>query len=308
VNVRAQDSEVKNTILNNPKDFWLFNNGLVVTCSSFEINDGIISIQNITIVNGAQTTTIIGTTDFDEDFPILAKVISINKEDQERVDRMTEIAVFANSQKPIKPRDLKANTTEQRDLQNQLKEAGVFMAIKRGEKPSISTDFEWQNTTNEELGQILLAGLYQMPGSARSQKSSIFKKNYSMIFKQSTPYPSDYLINLLKIYNYILSIDYKDLGLIGLKAGVFANSKLFLLSSLSFIFSDSKNNQPIIQFTTDKRKLDDLTIEIINIIESGYLKLKRLEYPNEPYPVSNFTKLDSNYKDYVLPQLLKIFK
>ena len=233
---------------------------------------------------------------------------------------MTEIAVFANSQKPIKPRDLKANTPEQRNLQRQLKEAGVFMAIKRGEKPLISTVYDWQETTNEELGQILLAGLYQMPGSARSQKSSIFKKNYPMIFKRDLPYLTNYLIDLLKLYNYVMSIDYKQLNLFGLKAGVFANSKLFIISCLCRLLSDEKgtplnhaifrlnssitpDNSTKILHVESKSKLDSMVLKIIDILVEGYYEIKEKEYPNETYPLSNFTKLDSNYEKYVIPKL-----
>jgi hypothetical protein len=319
ISTKSQDGEVVKTITENPSDFWLFNNGLVITCQSYNLEGPQLTLNDFTIVNGAQTTSIIGKADFDQDFPVIAKIISIGKSSKEKVDRMTEIAVFANSQKPIKPRDLKANTKEQRNLQRQLHEEGVFLAIKRGEKSKLEIHEEWQETTNEELGQLILAGVLQYPGSARSQKSSIFKKNYNPIFKRNSPFPSKYLIDLLKLYSVVKGIDYKDRGYAGLKAGIFANSKLFIFSSLVFILSSEGTNRLNYQDyrddelapphkslalkSIDNASLMKLVDRIVDLITDSYSSVKANEYKNESYPITNFTKLDSNYEDYLLPQL-----
>ena len=323
VTTKAQDSEVVKTIKNNPGDFWLFNNGLVITCDKFSIKDGKIEINKITIVNGGQTTSIIGSTEFDKDFPVLAKVISIGNSKSEKMERMTEIAVYANSQKPIKARDLKANTKEQRDLQKLMFEKGVFLAVKRGEKATLEIEEGWQETTNEEVGQILLATLFQMPGAARSQKASIFKKNYNMLFKRTQPYHPDYLIDLLKLRTYVMDIDYKERGYFGLKAGIFANSKLFILAALSYLLTENNNEK--LDFELYRKNLDEnpskkirikdlvnvdklnqLTDAIVDIVQEGYYSMKKEQFANETYPISNFTKLDGNYETYVLSKISKI--
>ncbi len=323
INTKAQDSEVVKTIKNNPGDFWLFNNGLVITCDKFNIKDGKIDISKITIVNGGQTTSIIGSTEFDKDFPVLAKVISIGNSKAEKLERMTEIAVYANSQKPIKPRDLKANTKEQRDLHKLMFQKGIFLAVKRGEKPTLEIEESWQETTNEELGQILLATLFQMPGAARSQKASIFKKNYNMIFKRSEAYQPDYLIDLLKLHTYVMDIDYKERGYFGLKAGIFANSKLFILAALSYLLTDNdgkkldfelyRKNQDEnpstkirIRDLLNVDKLNKMTDAIVDIIQEGYFTIKKEQFEKETYPISNFTKLDGNYETYVLSRIAKL--
>jgi hypothetical protein len=323
INIKAQDSEVVKTIKNNPEDFWLFNNGLVITCENFNIKDKSIDIENITIVNGGQTTSIIGNTDFDKDFPVIAKIIAIGNSSKEKRERMTEIAVYANSQKPIKQRDLKANTIEQRELQKLMAEYGVFVGIKRGEKTNISTEQAWQETTNEELGQALLACFLQMPGAARSQKSSIFKKNYSFIFERKQPYSPEYLMDLLKLRSYVFDLDYKERGYFGLKAGVFANSKFFILAALAHLLS--KENGTDLDYVLyqgdaaephdkdirlvdveDHDKLNRYTDQIVDLIHNGYMNLKKKEFASESYPISNFTKLDSNYEAYVLNELVNI--
>jgi hypothetical protein len=319
ISAKTQDNPMSETIQENPTDFWLFNNGLVITCDSFLLEGPQLTLNDFTIINGAQTTSIIGKEDIPEDFPVIAKIIAVGKSKKEKIDRMTEIAVFANTQKPIKPRDIKANAIEQRNLQKQLHEEGIFLAIKRGEKTQLKVFEEWHEATNEELGQLILAGVLQKPGSARSQKSSIFKKNYDLIFKRPTAYPTRYLIDLLKLYSFVKNVDYKVQGYSGLKAGIFANSKLFIFASLVFLLT-TEGDKPLDYQTyrldplasphkklsikaSDSHTLLNYVDKIVEIITSSYLELKSNEYKNESYPVTNFTKLDSNYDDYVFKQI-----
>ena len=149
--------------------------------------------------------------------------------------------------------------------------------------------------------------------------SSIFKKNYNPIFKRTSPFPSKYLIDILKLYSVVKGIDYKERGYSGLKAGIFANSKLFIFSSLVYILSTEGTNRLNYQDyrddeltpphknlglkAIDNASLMKLVDRIVDLITDSYSKVKANEFKNDSYPVTNFTKLDSNYEDYILPRL-----
>jgi cold shock CspA family protein len=59
-NQGAINSEMENTIVNNPEMFLLCNNGITVVCTGFEqIRDKLVKIENPQVVNGCQTSSVI---------------------------------------------------------------------------------------------------------------------------------------------------------------------------------------------------------------------------------------------------------
>jgi hypothetical protein len=195
------DKDIKYSIISEPHNFWYFNNGIIITCSNYEINNKEIVLSDFSIVNGGQTTNLIGNTVFDEDFPILCKVILPQTDDEEtNQDFLARVAETSNTQKPIKARDLIANRPEQRRLKIQFKRIDVFLHVKRGEKiDRITYPAKWQNASNDEVGQMLFSFVFQKPGSAKNSKSAMLmkKENYRLI------YESKYSDNLLLSLQYI---------------------------------------------------------------------------------------------------------
>ena len=57
--VNAINSEIINTIKNNPERFVLFNNGITIVCSSFKLGNRQLEIENPQIVNGCQSSYLI---------------------------------------------------------------------------------------------------------------------------------------------------------------------------------------------------------------------------------------------------------
>ena len=153
------DDNVISSIQEHPDNFWYFNNGIILICDSYSTSGKMITLKKFSIINGGQTTKIIGETDFEKDFYIQCKVIK-NKyiEEDDRLEFISNVAEASNTQKPIKDKDLIANRTEQRRLKKQLAASGVYCQIKRGEKVNKKLyPAAWQNTTNEELGQFILS-------------------------------------------------------------------------------------------------------------------------------------------------------
>ena len=201
------DGKIKNTIQNEPENFCYFNNGIIITCDQYKIVDGKIRLTNFSIVNGGQTTNIIGRTPFEEDFGIICKVIQNKYDDQaQRVEFLSKVAEASNMQKPINSKDLIANKPEQRLLKLQFASAGMFLKVKRGEKIDKSLYPEpYMNASNDEVAQMLYSYVFQLPGTAKNSKSSLLSndKTYNLIFKNS--YSSDFLKSL-----QILKVAYSD--------------------------------------------------------------------------------------------------
>jgi len=181
------DSQITNTIINEPENFCYYNNGIIITCDNYSITGKKIELRNFSIVNGGQTTNLIGRSDFDNDFAVMCKVIK-NKYDniEEKIDFLSKVAEASNTQKPIKAKDLIANRIEQRMLKIQFERAGMFLQVKRGEKiPKDVYSQAWQNASNDQVAQMLYSVVYQMPGAAKNSKSKLLEneKIYNMIFK-----------------------------------------------------------------------------------------------------------------------------
>lgn len=197
------DGKIINTIQNEPQNFCYFNNGIIITCDDYELISGRIRLTNFSIVNGGQTTNLIGRTQFDNDFGVICKLIKNKYDDKnERIAFLSKVAEASNMQKPINAKDLIANKIEQRLLKIQFSENGMFLKIKRGEKIDKTNYPEpYMNASNDEIAQLLYSFVYQSPGAAKNSKSSLLSndKIYNLIFKAK--YDSNFFksIQMLKV-------------------------------------------------------------------------------------------------------------
>ena len=184
------DAGLEESIKEKGENFWYYNNGIIIVCDDYEIVGNKIKLWNFSIVNGGQTTRMIGVIPFSKDFAISCKIIRNKYKDNKEanVRFVSEIAEASNTQKPINSTDIVANRSEQRLLKDNLAEAGIFVQIKKGDAAAANLKENypepWQKTKNDEIGQLLYAAVYQKPGTARNAKEKIFsdKNKYEMVF------------------------------------------------------------------------------------------------------------------------------
>lgn len=181
---KAVDTGIKHSLANERDIFWFLNNGITIACEEYIPDGNNIKIRNFSIINGGQTTTLIGKdkSDNQDEFYIPCKIISYNHSDKNEF--FLKIARATNSQKPIQLRDLNSNSPEMKRMANWLeKDYKIFLEIKRGQKKKANT-YKY-SIRNDELGQMILSMVYQQPGSARTSKSNIFgnKDFYNKIFR-----------------------------------------------------------------------------------------------------------------------------
>lgn len=194
------DNRIEDSILFDGGNFWYLNNGIIIVCNDYLIKDNKIELKQFSIVNGGQTSRMIGTIPFEKDFYICCKIIkNVFESPQEKNLFISKVAEASNTQKPIKAKDIIANRIEQRNLKSLLQENGIFIEIKRGEKYNHEIYKEqWQRTKNNELAQDLYSFVYMEPGPSRNSISTLLQNDdkYKTIFSKHT-YSVGFLRDLL---------------------------------------------------------------------------------------------------------------
>jgi len=328
------DGNIIESIQEHPENFWYYNNGIILICDDYLIEGDSILVRNFSIINGGQTTKLVGETDFVQDFYIQCKIIKNKYESlDDRLEFIANVAEATNTQKPIKDKDLIANRIEQRLLKKQLADAGIYCQIKRGEKVNKKLyPAAWQNTTNEELGQFLLSFVYQKPGTARGSKASICgnKERYHLLF--SKRYNNGLLGDLLKIKAFYKlwanHIKKTDDGSDPYKVGLVNNGMFFMTAIIgvvckiyyrqnvinqiaSSVMSEQKLevvaqhdiDHPIFRLDLEKKEQFFALFEYCytKFYRPGYEFLKTFKEKYNNY--SNFTKINNNYTTYVFKQI-----
>lgn len=331
------DNGIKNTLKNDRDKFWYLNNGITIGCNDYRVDGNTIKLYNFSIINGAQTTSLISKyngINENTDFSLPCKIIKA-KRDLDEEDFISEIAEASNSQKPINSRDLKANRAEQKRLKNRLLKNNipVFLEIKRGEKKPAKSKFnyKWQIIKNDLLGQLILSFILQYPGTARSSKRSLFEKEslYNKIFKRNHNIGT--LVDVIKLnYHYEQFLDKslkeKKFDIKKEEDSIAKNGKLFVIAILGFfmkverslfkitnlmdgtlkngIHIDNLNNTIIDKYRSDdfNTLLNELFYKIILILSDLYdIQREKINTTS----VSNFFKTDKNYIDIILPYIIK---
>jgi len=127
------NSGIRETIEKNPKDFWAFNNGVTILTQAIgEARKGANTpLQGISIINGAQTSGTIGSTDalrFDlSDLNVLCRIIECSDQ-----DTIEDIVRFNNTQNAITTWDRFSNDQDQKRISDEFDELGYFYNRKRG--------------------------------------------------------------------------------------------------------------------------------------------------------------------------------
>ena len=185
------DKDIKETIRDNPKSFWLKNNGITIICDDFRIDGREVHLKNFSIVNGGQTVYLLHRStylDRNRDFLLTCKIIKIEGKNAEDKDNLIlEIAKAANSQKPIKPADLRANEPKQKSFANAMLEIGIFYQTKRGEKIQKKFLTAYLHTKLLDVGKLCLAAIFQLPCKSRNKPSEVYSdRYYNPIFNLET--------------------------------------------------------------------------------------------------------------------------
>jgi hypothetical protein len=171
-----------------PRHFYFFNNGLTMICDDFDYNalqdtDHLLRVDNLQIVNGAQTCMTIAQTLREmrnEKLPLLDKVTvmarlyELPKGGQELVTRITRAT---NSQTPVDFRDIRSNDEIQARLEENIRLLGFSYSRKRAETAAKSDDI-----TSGAAAEAILAVWRSSPHQAKFYAREHFGRLYGKIF------------------------------------------------------------------------------------------------------------------------------
>lgn len=303
------DEKIEDSIMLNGNNFWYLNNGIIIVCDDYNIVKNELRLKNFSIVNGGQTTRMIGTTPFDNDFYISCKVVkNIFENVNQKNEFVSNVAEASNTQKPIKSKDIIANRIEQRNLKSMMQGNNVFVEIKRGDKCFKEKYPEaWQRTKNNEIAQDLYSFIYMEPGPARNGVSKILENNekYNIIFKNHV-YNFDFLRDVLfldkSFRSYQKKISKLENGDVSIanKQGLVKNGMYYFLATIGYILKLIYNPEfkaNMHQYRNQETKYELFSSELAFM--HGFID-RKLSY-NE-FEKDAFELFDSIYQNLILSQ------
>lgn len=343
---REIDRAIDETINTSPASFWLKNNGITIICDSFSADGKEIKLTNFSIINGGQTVYIIYRNKRlieCNDFYLPCKIIQAqgSGEDEKNLYSL-EIAKAANSQKPIRDIDLKANAPEQVRFARAMREAGIFYQTKRGEDIPKAYKPNYLNTDLAEVGKLCLCAVFQIPGISRSKPSSLYKpKYYDIIFRRDPEKIARICRELLYIDDFFRSTFIKEYDRNNKGDGKNAQDKISFahnartaciafvafasrrmygnltdiqIDSMTYAKSDSDiydifrelDNFDFVlppQLFAQKDKYDDVLRKLFNLIISSGITAYTFAKSYDPsVTATNFLKADKNYYKIISAQ------
>lgn len=325
------DNGIKKTLDNNRSNFWFLNNGVIIACENYEIDGDSVKLYNFSIVNGGQTTTLIGNYkgNNSQEFYIPCKIVAA-KDDTNADSFFTNIAEATNSQKPIYARDLKSNAPEMVRLHKWLKSHKIYLEIKRGYKPNFKSKI---SIKNDELGQLILSFALQRPGTSRSGKKVIFENQtlYDQLYKvnyEKDEFKKSFLVDLIDLKSRYDEIEAKlkkssDLDSIELEVLKNGRQTIFALMGMCYRLAnedikvqDIKENPKSLEsnpfnygsilshYNQDdiNIRLESLIKDILQILGQAYDKARE---DGTTTSVSNFMKTDQKYFNEIALAIIK---
>lgn len=199
----AYNKNIYRTIKEDGKNFFLFNNGITITCSNVTSDAKnsnkkyLLTLTDFQIVNGGQTLRSIYNFLQNEveqnkleklrDSFVLVRIFKIDSENEVK----NRIAEYTNSQNAISPIDLKSVNKIQIDLEKYLKSQNVLYIRKAGDVGDVTFDYDYR-ISMEKFTQILYAS-QGYPDRVSNVKKRLFSNYYDDIYS-----PKNFVIEKAK--------------------------------------------------------------------------------------------------------------
>lgn len=182
------NNNIKNTAANAPDMFWVYNNGITALVNDFEYTSeddlGVLEVSGIAIVNGAQTTGALGTSE-DSDLSnafVPARFVKCSDSSTVR-----DIIRFNNSQNKIAAADFRSNDSIQSRLRSEfdaMPDVEYSGGRRGGEEDAMRRPRS--SISSYTAAQALMA-FHGDPVTAYNQRSQIWQSDslYSKIFNDN---------------------------------------------------------------------------------------------------------------------------
>ena len=320
VKYKKVDTKIVDSIRKDQNNFWFLNNGIIIACEDFLIDGDNLKLTNFSIINGCQTTSLLGNNDINEDFFLICKVVKPHTA-AEQDHFVAKIAEASNRQKAIRSRDLKSTEKSMRKLQKELEEEPnpFFMEIRRGEKNSNKNAIKIKN---ELYGQLILSFIFQQPAKARNSKNTMFESDelYNMIFRRKN-FDKRTIEDIYSLYTAFN--DYRDqkenFSAIGSETMInyihfYVLAIAGLLVKIQRKLLNPKNWKEELEFDNISGYFLNTELDKYQIYLRGFFDylLKQLtdifnDHKIEIGTEANFTKVQGYYRQYIIPIIMEKF-
>ena len=182
------NTEIHDTLIDSDRsdNFYFYNNGVTMICDHFDYNafqtsDYQVQVQNVQVINGAQTCKTIQQT-LHENGTWCAKaayvLVRIYQLPHNLPDLVTEITKAANSQSPVDMRDLRSSDQHQVTLELGMEQLGYVYKRQREEGGA-----DERTISSISVAESVLSVWRARPHQAKFRRREHFGKLYDTIFE-----------------------------------------------------------------------------------------------------------------------------
>ncbi len=278
---KSIDSDLEDSI-KNPNLFWLLNNGIVIICENYELtNNSTIKLYNFSFVNGGQTTHMIGNAEKLKEFYVSSKIIKVDKinddtddtvdKDKETDSIVEKVSIATNKQKPIKEKDLIANSANILELGRSMKGHNLVLISKRGQKISeVFKKYPYRKFQIDDLLQIMSSFALQLPGTTKSQKSKLWKEPLLSRIYESIEVKYLESLNIIYIRTQAILKELRADPALKNFWSIIKTGKFFIFAMIGFF----------IKFKDNKQQLSKILEKNKNDYKEFSLQFEEIEFPD----------------------------
>lgn len=179
----AINQKILKSALNQSSEFWYLNNGITITCNSFNYPAGtrspLVKLEDFQIVNGGQTSNALFEAYKNDKDKLNDVLVLVRIYETKNREISLQIAESTNSQTPIKSRDLHSNDEIQLKLADEFESMGFYYERKTNQYK----EKEKRNRIDAlTAGQTYLAYYLDFPEVAKKDRGRVFGDLYDLIF------------------------------------------------------------------------------------------------------------------------------
>uniref|UniRef100_UPI003FD79C9E AIPR family protein n=1 Tax=Ruminococcus bicirculans (ex Wegman et al. 2014) TaxID=1160721 RepID=UPI003FD79C9E len=292
------NSGIKTVLLNEPENFLLYNNGIKIVADKISKAPigangrkiGMFSLENASIVNGAQTTGTIGELiksieNSIENAFVLVQIISLESLSEDMNDKITK---YSNTQNRIENKDFVSLDPFQKKLQQDFSMDGIEYYYKSG--------YEIKNTDNscsvDDVAIAVGCGLTDVSVAAT------IKSNYGKIFEKinKSPYTdifcpknnTSYIWNCVQIYRIFeeANVSYQKNNS-SLRRLISVHGNRLLLHTFINIFNESFSLSSNFLSEDDLNQIKQIIMSKLPSIIEELIRIKLDKFP-DAYPANIF--------------------
>jgi hypothetical protein len=183
------DRGIQETINNFAHNFLIYNNGLTIVANNVRENGDEIIFEKMFIVNGGQTTSILGETEQStslSDISVFCKIVEFDFENEEDEEFIENISINSNNQKQIKSIDYISTYSGLKKFEKYFNEIDpqVKLLIKRSQRQAKEyKDKKCVVLDTMKILQLLHSAIFRNPAVAK-QTPAVLLKDFEEVKSQ----------------------------------------------------------------------------------------------------------------------------